>query len=63
MAIKKVIDNNCTTDSVSKSFFSHLENDLTEYAWSYNLAILVIFAVTIIIDILIIKNSITHGSL
>lgn len=53
---------NCFTDEVTKSFFSKLETDLKAFTWSYNLAILVIFGFTFLLDFFIIKNSISHGS-
>ena len=55
--IKDVNDLDCVSDSVSDYFFTNLENDLTKFAWSYNLANLVIFTVTLVLDLVIIKHS------
>ncbi|CAD8059938.1 unnamed protein product [Paramecium primaurelia] len=59
--IKQVNDDGCVSDPVSDYFFTNLESDLTKFAWSYNLANLVIFAVTLILDLIIIKHSINQG--
>ncbi|CAD8050935.1 unnamed protein product [Paramecium primaurelia] len=61
LVIKDINDNNCVSDPVSDYFFTNLENDLTKFAWSYNLANLVIFSVTIILDLIIIKHSLNKG--
>ncbi|CAD8149688.1 unnamed protein product [Paramecium pentaurelia] len=59
--IKQINDDGCVSDPVSGYFFTNLESDLTKFAWSYNLANLVIFAVTLILDLIIIKHSINKG--
>ncbi|CAD8063192.1 unnamed protein product [Paramecium sonneborni] len=59
--IKQVNDNECVNDPVSNFLFTNLESDLTKFAWSYNLANLVIFAFTLILDLIIIKHSINQG--
>ncbi|CAD8057766.1 unnamed protein product [Paramecium primaurelia] len=61
LVIKDVNDNQCVSDPVSDYLFTNLENDLTKFAWSYNLANLVIFAVTLILDLIIIKHSLNQG--
>ncbi|CAK75949.1 unnamed protein product (macronuclear) [Paramecium tetraurelia] len=59
--IKQINDDGCVSDPVSGYFFTNLESDLTKFAWSYNLANLVIFTVTLILDLIIIKHSINQG--
>ncbi|CAD8067865.1 unnamed protein product [Paramecium sonneborni] len=61
LVIKDVNDNKCISDPVSEFFFTNLETDLTNFAWSYNLANLVIFAVTLVLDLIIIKHSLNQG--
>ncbi|CAD8155322.1 unnamed protein product [Paramecium octaurelia] len=59
--IKQINDDGCVSDPVSDYFFTNLESDLTKFAWSYNLANLVIFTITLILDLIIIKHSISKG--
>lgn len=61
IVVRETNDNACFSDEVSQKLFNDLERDLEKNVWSLNLAILVIFCVTFLVDLLLIKHSTTHG--